>query len=335
MNRVSILIKTYNEERYIARAIESALTALRTIPGEVIVADSGSSDRTAEIAATYPVRVVQFANPNDRSCGATAQLAFQHSVGEFVYLLDGDMVLDAAFLSLAVNFLERHADVAGVGGAMREMHTDNIEFLRRRMRLAVDMAEGDVDRLNGGGLYRREAIRQIGHFADRNLHAYEEFDLGMRLRSRNWRLVRLSAHAVCHFSHRMRSYPLLWYRLRNGYAMGSGEIIRGAWGRSHFWSTLSRLRELRLWFAVMAWWLAVAVALGAALLYPLSVTVAIGLLAAPFVAMSRVRRSAALGVYAVVSWNVYTVGLILGFARRRVSPSDVIHAVILRDIEAT
>jgi hypothetical protein len=250
-------------------------------------------------------------------------------------LLDGDMVLDPEFLSLAVDFLERHSAVAGVGGTMREMHTDNIEFLRRTMRLAVEMAEGDVDRLNGGGLYRREAIRQVGHFADRNLHAYEEFDLGMRLRSRNWRLVRLGAHAVCHFSHRMRSYPLLWYRLRDGYAMGVGEVIRGAWGANHFWPTIARLRELRLWCAVMAWWLAIVVAVGAALVDAVPAGLAVALLAAPFLAMTGLRRSTSLGVYAVVSWNVYTAGLILGLVRPRVAPEKLIHAVILRDIEAT
>ncbi|NJN21531.1 MAG: glycosyltransferase family 2 protein [Leptolyngbya sp. RL_3_1] len=52
----SIYILTYNEEREIAACIESALGS-----DDVIVVDSCSSDRTREIAAQYPVRVVNHA----------------------------------------------------------------------------------------------------------------------------------------------------------------------------------------------------------------------------------------------------------------------------------
>ena len=44
--RVSIVIKALNEEKRIAAAIETSLHALRHIGGEVILADSCSSDRT-------------------------------------------------------------------------------------------------------------------------------------------------------------------------------------------------------------------------------------------------------------------------------------------------
>lgn len=50
----SIYILTYNEEIDIADCIESAL-----LSDDVVVVDSYSSDRTVEIAQTYPVRVVQ------------------------------------------------------------------------------------------------------------------------------------------------------------------------------------------------------------------------------------------------------------------------------------
>jgi glycosyltransferase involved in cell wall biosynthesis len=50
----SIYILTYNEERDIAACIESAL-----LSDDVIVVDSCSRDRTREIAAQYPVRVIE------------------------------------------------------------------------------------------------------------------------------------------------------------------------------------------------------------------------------------------------------------------------------------
>src|SRR4029077_20974279 len=95
-----------NEERYIAAAIESALTAMKGIPGEIILADSASTDRTIEIAKQYPIRIVQMTRAEDRSCGAGAQLGFQYSSGRYVWLVDGDMELRPHFLSAAVQFLD-------------------------------------------------------------------------------------------------------------------------------------------------------------------------------------------------------------------------------------
>jgi len=104
---VSIIIKAYNEERRIAAAIESALAALADFDGEVILADSASTDRTVEIAADYPIKIVRLNNPRDRSCGVGAQLGFQYSGGEYLCLMDGDMVLHAGFLEAGLRITSR------------------------------------------------------------------------------------------------------------------------------------------------------------------------------------------------------------------------------------
>jgi glycosyltransferase involved in cell wall biosynthesis len=56
MENLSVVILTYNEERNITRCIESVLT----VASEIVVVDSFSTDRTAEICRSYPmVRFVQ------------------------------------------------------------------------------------------------------------------------------------------------------------------------------------------------------------------------------------------------------------------------------------
>ena len=52
--KISATIITYNEERNVARAIES----LRCVD-EIVVVDSGSSDRTTEIATKLGARLVE------------------------------------------------------------------------------------------------------------------------------------------------------------------------------------------------------------------------------------------------------------------------------------
>src|SRR6476659_2248742 len=74
---VSIIIKALNEERHIEAAVRSALAAIGALDGEVILADSGSSDRTIEIARQYPIAIVQLAHPAERRCGIGPQLGYQ------------------------------------------------------------------------------------------------------------------------------------------------------------------------------------------------------------------------------------------------------------------
>ena len=53
---VSVLIATYNHEKYIAKALESVLDQETDFPYEVIVHDDASTDRTAEIIKEYENR---------------------------------------------------------------------------------------------------------------------------------------------------------------------------------------------------------------------------------------------------------------------------------------
>lgn len=328
---VSVVIKALNEERHIRGAIESSLAAVAEVGGEVILADSCSTDGTVALAALYPVLVVQLANPEERCCGAGPQLGYQHSRGEYVYILDGDMQLLPGFLEQAVHFLASHPDVGGVGGRLVELNGSSLEYRERALRNPAHLCTGEVDRLDGGGLYRRFAIEEAGYLSDRNLHAYEEFDLAARLRVLGWKLRRIPVDAVTHRGHDAPPYALLLRRWRARYVCGMGELLRGAMGRPHARLVLRRLRELRIYLAVLAWW---AVLLGVPF-WPASAAVRSAAFAAvalaPFAAMTLRKRSVGRAAYSVVSWCFHAAGLVRGMLRPRRDPrgridSKVLHA---------
>ena len=108
MVKVSIIIKTLNEEENIRRAIKSSLAAIEG-RGEVVVADSASTDHTIEIAKEFPITITQIKNPAERCCGVGPQLGYQHCSGEYIYILDGDMELKAAFLKRAIEISRQRA----------------------------------------------------------------------------------------------------------------------------------------------------------------------------------------------------------------------------------
>lgn len=330
---VTVIIKALNEQAHIARAIETALAAVRTVGGEVVLADSCSTDRTVQIAAAYPIRIVQLLDPRERCCGIGPQLGYQHSRGEFVYLMDGDMELDVHFLAHAVTFLAQHPEMAGVGGRVIERNQESLEYRERQAREAAEphRAPGLVDRIDGGGLYRRLAIQDVGYLSDRNLHSYEEFDLAARLRSRGWKLWRLPRASVSHEGHRAPAARLLWRRWITGYAFGAGELVRGALGKPWLRMVLRDVRELRLYAGVWAWWLALAASAWQLPHGGIREAAVLALALAPPAVMALRKRSVARGGYAVLSWSVSAAGLVRGLLRRRRSPIAPIASRILRE----
>lgn len=330
--KVTVGIKALNEERHIARTLQSAIDAVAPYGGEVVLADSGSSDRTIEIASAFPVTIVQLANHAERCCGAGAQLAFQHARGEFFYLLDGDMVLDPGFLPAGLAFLEANPQVAGVGGRVREVNTESHEFQIRADTVARGghWAAGIVDRLDCGGLYRASAIRDAGYFADRNLHAFEEFELGARLQANGWKLARVDVPAVDHYGHRLDGYRLLWKRFRSGYSGATGEVLRGALGHPHLGVVLRRLAHIRHDAVVILWWLALLACLFSPLSAPGKLALLIALIGSPLAFLSWRRGSLKLGLYSFAAWNVGALGLLTGLFRARKPPQDAVASVTLK-----
>ena len=86
--KISATIITYNEERNIARAIES----LRCCD-EIIVVDSGSSDRTVELATNLGARVIESPWPG---YAKQKNLAAERASNDWILSLDADEALSEA-----------------------------------------------------------------------------------------------------------------------------------------------------------------------------------------------------------------------------------------------
>ena len=328
--RVSVVIKALNEEENICAAIESCLQAVAEVGGEVILADSHSTDRTVELASRYPIRIVQLAHPEERCCGVGPQLGYQHSCGEYIYIMDGDMRMLRGFLPQALVFLAQHPEVAGVAGRVVELNNDSMEYRERGLRAASHLKPGEVDRLDGGGLYRRLAIDETGYISDRNLHSYEEFDLAVRLRALGWKLWRIPVDSVTHYGHDAPPYQLLMRRWRAKYVCGAGELVRASAGKPTQRLVFRGLRELRIYAGVLVWWALLAAMLFLPVALSARASLFAALAAAPFLAMAWRKRSLKRATYSVVSWSFNAAGLVRGvLARRRPArepiPSVVVH----------
>ena len=89
---LSVVIITYNEEANIARTLESVAALVRALDGEIIVVDSGSTDRTVEIARGFGATV--FVEPW-KGYAAQKNSAIEKAGGDWVLSLDADEELDS------------------------------------------------------------------------------------------------------------------------------------------------------------------------------------------------------------------------------------------------
>lgn len=326
---VSVVIKALNEEAHIEQAVRSALDAVARTGGEVILADSKSSDRTVDIARRFPIRIVQLKNADDRRCGVGPQLGYQSAHGEFVYILDGDMELDADFLVAAVAAMRKDPRLGGVGGLVEEKSTASYQFRGRKRRKHEGQA-GEFKWLDMGGLYRGEALRDVGYFSNRNLHAFEEQELGLRLTSRNWTLHRLPMRSVVHHGYTEDTWTLLKRRWRSRYLDGTGEILRASLGKPFFWTALYQQKHLLI--ALTIWILA----LTGLLLLPVTPWV-LALALLPLLALIAVRavrsRSLVDAILGQVVWQVTSIAMVRGFLTHQIDPLTPVEETQISTVE--
>ena len=116
MPRVSVVIASYNHERFVRQAVESVLG--QTFGDiEVCITDDGSSDATPDIIAGIRDERVRFKRL-ERNSGISAALndAIRRSSGEFVAELNSDDYFLPDKIAIQVGVLESNPEVGAVFG---------------------------------------------------------------------------------------------------------------------------------------------------------------------------------------------------------------------------
>jgi len=122
--QVSVLIDTYNHERFIEQAVRSVLDQdFPTDAMEVIVVDDGSTDRTPEVVRGFEPRVRLIHKPNGGQASAF-NAGIPETRGEFVAFLDGDDWWAKTKLRTVLKAFATDPNVAAVGHGFFEVSED-------------------------------------------------------------------------------------------------------------------------------------------------------------------------------------------------------------------
>jgi len=178
--KASIIIRAYNAEATIARAIESALA--QNFPREqyeIIIVDDGSTDGTSIVIARYAngprIRVITQANSGITKA---ANVGIEAARGIYTTFLDADDTFEPQLLSALVPLLDANEHCALVYSDYWE------ERAGKRRRISPPTV---FQALNGGILFRKSVVVETGGYRD--VPVFPDYDLFIRMLER-WRAAR-------------------------------------------------------------------------------------------------------------------------------------------------
>ena len=169
---VTVLIDTYNHQRFIGDAINGVLS--QDFPAseiEILVVDDGSTDSTPDVVRKFAPRVRLLRKINGGQASAF-NAGIPESRGEIIAFLDGDDWWAPGKLTAVIGAFAENADVGLVGHGITEVYSDGrqrIEVPREVFRFRITSVEqAKAFRMRRGFLgtsrmaYRRELLRRIG-----------------------------------------------------------------------------------------------------------------------------------------------------------------------------
>ena len=128
--KVSVLMVTYNHERFIAQAVGSALAQVTSFPVEVVIGEDCSTDRTREILQemqrTNRKKIRLLLHPKNVGGPANVAATFADCHGDYVAMLEGDdSWTDPCKLQKQVDALDAHPHWSACFHITRRVYTDS------------------------------------------------------------------------------------------------------------------------------------------------------------------------------------------------------------------
>jgi len=212
---LSIIVPTLNEELAIEKTVKQIHDNLTAYEYELIVADSESDDRTAEIARKYAKVII---TKKHHTIGWNRNQGAAIAKGDFLIFIDADVFVPDPnhFFKVVLDDFAADPNLVGITTQLKVFPEDatwldNIVFgltnLRHRRRNNVThkgSASGEIE------MIRRTAFEQLHGFKE-DLAAAEDEDMFVRLASigRTFMEWQLSVYHTGRRAHQI-GWPRLW-----------------------------------------------------------------------------------------------------------------------------
>lgn len=183
MNKLSIIIPTYNQEKYIRETFESILNQSFQ-DFEIIVVNDGSTDSTKRILEEYEKkdeRIKVFYQENKRLPGAL-NTGLKHVSGDYITWISSDSLYLSKALEVLVNTIEKQSEKIGVVFTDWEMFdVRECEMVKSEIKIIYN--SWDMLKTNWIGpcfIFRKECVNKVGYYSE-DLECVEDWDYWIRI----------------------------------------------------------------------------------------------------------------------------------------------------------
>jgi GT2 family glycosyltransferase len=219
---LAVVIVTHNSAADLPACLDSLLAHRGKIEMRVVVADSGSTDATAKVAAKYPVAFLPGENRGFAAANNRALEREDAAAARYVLFLNPDTAVLEGSLEQLIALCDARPEAGIFSVRQLDQNGDLIHTLFRfpnpgrawldTLKLAPLRAhghgilehqryerEGDFEWAMGAFLLvRREVLRGVGWFDERFFLTSEEVDLCRRAHRAGWRLTYLPSLTIMH-----------------------------------------------------------------------------------------------------------------------------------------
>lgn len=184
---MSVLVPAYNEEKVIARTIESLLVT--DYPGklEIIVIDDGSKDSTLQIAKRFEKKGIKILSKKNGGKATALNYGFTMSKGEIIVIVDADTIMGRHSLKQIMKGFHTRPNVQAVAGNIRIRNPQNwisrcqsLEYISgiQVVRRSFDL-HGAITIIPGAlGAITRRAVNSVGAYHSDTI--VEDFDITIK-----------------------------------------------------------------------------------------------------------------------------------------------------------
>ncbi len=242
MKQVGLVAIGRNEGERLRQCLLSVIGKV----AHVVYVDSGSTDGSIELARSLEVDVVELDLSTPFTAARARNAGFAHLLQkdtqlEFVQFVDGDCEVVEGWIERALAQLEAQPNVAVVCGRRRERFPKQ-SIYNQLCDMEWDTAIGEAKACGGDSMMRVKAFQQVGGF-NPALIAGEEPELCVRLRQKEWKILRIDAEMTLHDA-QMTRFSQWWKRaLRAGHAYAEGAWLHGRSSEGHW-----RRESWSIWF---------------------------------------------------------------------------------------
>ena len=191
---ISVIVPVYNGVDF----LEDALASIRQqdyCPLEIVIIDDGSTDGTADLAATMG-QDIHWIFQQNKGPSAARNAGLAMSQGEFIAFLDADDLWPLGKLHAQVEILLANPDAEIVLGRIKR-----IDYSGTPPILAAD-SNGSLFGIHlGSAVFRKSVFDKVGFF-DEDLRCSEDHDWFLRAREQNISIISIPRVTLLYRQHR-------------------------------------------------------------------------------------------------------------------------------------